>query len=104
MKYILALLLLIFIGCRSDKWRYFLVTYETSGGNYGNYSFRANGFPAYNEIDSNVFETFPMDRSCYGKLIIYNIYEFKDSVDYNNYREGEISNMHPTKSKEICHE
>lgn len=60
--------------------RYFSITYEVDGLNrIGQIYFDASGFPSFKEIRRRINEK--------KKIIILNIYEFRDKTDYDSFIE-----------------
>jgi hypothetical protein len=84
--------------------RYFLVSYTSqekrSGSSTisGNTWFSADGFPNKRQIDSMVYVSFPLKRSCYQNVIVTSIFEFKSESDYdsfgNNYKGDKKPKRH----------
>lgn len=73
--------------------RFLLISYTTKLKNdskiiYGNMWFSAAYFPTKNEIDSLAFSGLPKVRSCYQHIIITSIYEFKNGLDFERFRDN----------------
>lgn len=94
MKKSFSILFLLFIGgCglilnKPDDHRYFLVNYKTNEvwngkENYGAFWFKSKEFPSKNYLDSSIYSCLEKAKDCYEHIIITNIYEFKDSNDFN---------------------
>lgn len=93
-KSIFLLLLPVFVfGCGlilnpHDEYRYFLINYKTNEvwngkENYGAFWFKLQNFPSKNYLDSSIYSCLEKDKCCYNHIIITNVYEFKDSCDFN---------------------
>lgn len=69
-----------------DKRRYFLLTYyieQNPGYSIGNQWFEANGLPSNKEMRKRISES--VKGATADKVIITNIYEFKNKEDYESF-------------------
>lgn len=74
-------------------------TMQTDGREInGDFWFSSDGMPTKNSIDSTVFDALPMKKSCYQRIIIDFIYEFKTQEDFEyfglNYKSSPTYKKH----------
>lgn len=91
-----------------DSHRYFLINYKTNEigngrENYGAFWFKQSQFPSKNFLDSSIYSCLEKDKCCYNHIIITDIYEFKDSNDFNAFgKDYEGSWDAPASKDSVC--
>jgi len=87
--------------------RYFLIAYQCMSKTdhipiTGNVWFTSSGFPNKKKIDLMVYASFLKRKECYQPVLVLNIYEFKNYMDYMMYTSDYHGQKNPKKKEPCC--